>query len=58
MEGRQSDGSVVAHVSHVKGYLPLGMNGFAYHAWLTYGSKIIDLTTYQLKQKSKNVDAD
>ena len=51
------DGSVVAHVSHIKGHLPPGMQGFAYHAWLTYGPKIIDLTTYQLRQKAAELDA-
>jgi len=53
----QSDGSVVAHVPNVTGYLPENTQGFAYHAWLLYGNKIIDLTTYQLRKKAFDLDA-
>lgn len=53
----QQDGAVVAHVPNVKGVMPDGVKGFAYHAWLTHGSKIIDITTYQLRQKIAELDA-
>jgi hypothetical protein len=53
----ESDGSVVAHTNKVLGFLPEGVPGFAYHAWLKCSSKIIDFTTYQLPQKAADLDA-
>jgi len=53
----ESDGSVIAHTSKVKGYLPPGAQGFAYHAWLVCGTTIIDLTTYQIPRKAAELDA-
>jgi len=53
----ESDGSVIAHTPKERGYLPPGVDGFAYHAWLMCGLKIIDLTTYQLPKKAKDLDA-
>ena len=41
----------------LKGYLPPGAQGFAYHAWLVCGTKIIDLTTYQIPRKAAELDA-
>lgn len=53
----ESDGSVIAHTRQVKGYLPEGKQGFAYHAWLLVPGHIVDFTTYQLKAKALELDA-
>ena len=51
------DGDVISHTPHTVGHVPAGMKGFAYHAWLTYEDFIIDLTTYQLEVKARELDA-
>jgi hypothetical protein len=33
------------------------MQGFDFHAWLAYVSKIIDLSTHQLRQKVEELNA-
>lgn len=53
----EADGSVIAHTSRVRGHLPPGLPGFAFHAWLMLGTKLIDFTTYQIPQKAATLDA-
>lgn len=56
------DGDVMSHVDGVQGYLPERAQGFAFHVWLETveeggGSPIlIDLTTYQLRLKARQLD--
>lgn len=50
------DGDVISHTKHTTAHLPQGVNGLAYHAWLEANEHIIDLTTYQLTQKGKELD--
>lgn len=56
------DSDVMAHKSNLPGYLPEGAQGFAYHVWLETvedgGASpiLIDLTTYQLRQKAQQLD--
>jgi len=50
------DGDVISHTSKVQGYLPPGALGFAYHAWLESAEWLVDLTTYQLRRKAKELD--
>jgi hypothetical protein len=51
------DGDVVSHIPQRGGYLPPGMRGFAYHAWLEAGDLLVDMTTYQLRRKASDLDA-
>lgn len=53
----QSDGSVVSHTQQEVGYLPEGVAGFAYHAWLVIGHYVVDFTTYLLPHKAAALDA-
>lgn len=50
-------GDVLAHVPQRGGYLPPGAKGFAYHAWLEAGDWLVDTTTYQLRRKAADLDA-
>lgn len=57
-----ADDDVMAHVPHAQGFLPEGVQGMAFHAWLETitddGSAplLIDFTTYQLARKAKELD--
>ena len=52
------DSDVIAHIGHEKPMaLPPGAEGFAYHAWLECGYRIIDFSTYQLSRKAAELDA-
>lgn len=51
------DGDVIAHTPRVAGHVPAGVQGFSYHTWLEHGDVIIDLTTYQLRRKARDLDA-
>ncbi|WP_129640792.1 MULTISPECIES: hypothetical protein [Steroidobacteraceae] len=53
----EGNGDVIAHAPYVKGYLPAGVKGFAYHAWLDCSGFIVDFTTYQLRHKAQELDA-
>jgi hypothetical protein len=50
------DGDVISHTNAVKGYLPSGTQGFAYHAWLDVSGYVVDFTTYQLTRKAAELD--
>lgn len=50
------DSDVIAHTTQVKGYLPPGAQGLAYHAWLECADHILDFTTYQLREKARQLD--
>jgi len=50
------DGDVISHVPNEKGFLPEGVQGFGYHAWLRHGDYLVDLTTYQLPEKARALD--
>lgn len=51
-----ADGDVVSHIPGQAGHIPPGARGFAYHAWLEAGDWLVDLTTYQLRQKAVELD--
>lgn len=51
------DGDVVSHTPYTQGYVPEGMKGFSYHAWLVCEGFVVDFTTYQLAQKAAELDA-
>lgn len=51
------DGDVVAHTNNTTSYLPAGVAGAAYHAWLTHGHYVVDFTAYQLPRKASELDA-
>jgi len=51
------DGDVISHSPNTQGYLPPGAQGFAYHAWLEGYECVIDFTTYQLREKARQLDA-
>lgn len=53
----ENSGDVIAHTNQVQGHLPPGQMGLAHHAWLEYADLIIDFTTYQLRQKARELDA-
>lgn len=50
------DGDVLGHTPQAQGYLPPGTKGFAYHAWLEGCDCVIDFTTYQLREKARQLD--
>lgn len=55
----ESRGDVLAHVPFSDSpSKELGANGIPYHAWLSWQRHIIDLTTYQLPLKVRELDAD
>lgn len=47
---------VIGHIPCLKGHLPAGAQGFAYHAWLECGGWLVDFTTYQLRTKAQALD--
>lgn len=52
------DSDVIAHTPAVPGYVPPGVKGMAYHAWLVlpdYGV-LLDFTTCQLRLKAQQLD--
>jgi hypothetical protein len=51
-----ADGDVISHTPHSQGYATEGHAALAYHAWLEYGGFVIDLTTYQLEVKARQLD--
>lgn len=51
------DGDVISHTPRVGGYVPEGGVGFAYHAWLVLLDCVVNLTTYQLERKARDLDA-
>lgn len=52
------DGDVISHGPHTQGFLPAGaQQGLPYHAWLELHGVVIDLTTYQLQRKARELDA-
>lgn len=55
------DGDVISHTNEEVSHLPPGVeNGLPFHAWLELpdgGGRILDLTTYQIKQKAAELDA-
>lgn len=52
-----NDGDVISHTTAEKSYLPIeGVQGFPYHAWLSWNGVVIDLTTYQLSHKAADLD--
>lgn len=53
----EGDGDVISHAPHTQGFLPPGLQGFAYHAWLDCFGFVIDFTTYQLRRKARELDA-
>ena len=53
----EGDGDVISHTPYTKGYLPPGVKGLAYHAWLDCSGCVIDFTTYQLPRKAQALDA-
>jgi len=53
----RGDGDVIAHTPNTAGYLPPGVKGFPYHAWLVVDECIVDLTTYQIARKARELDA-
>lgn len=53
----QGDGDVLSHVFDVPSFLPPGVMGLPYHAWLQSEDMLLDLTTYQLRTKAQQLDA-
>jgi hypothetical protein len=53
----RGDADVIAHTLHTAGYLPPGAKGFAYHAWLVVDNCVVNLTTYQIARKARELDA-
>jgi len=53
----RGDPDIVSHIPNVRGHLPPGTRGFAYHAWLESRDWLVDFTTYQLRRKGAELDA-
>lgn len=51
------DHDVISHAPAEKVYVPSGAQGFPYHAWLAGCDHVIDFTTYQLREKARQLDA-
>lgn len=50
-------GDVLSHFPAKRGYLPPGVEGFPYHAWLLCHGFVVDFTTYQFNVKAQTLDA-
>jgi len=51
------DGDVITHSPTTGGFAPVGIKAMAYHAWLEWGTSIIDFTTHSLRVKAAQLDA-
>lgn len=49
-------GDMISHVFNEPTVAPEGTLARPYHAWLTCGDVLIDLTTYQLRRKARELD--
>jgi hypothetical protein len=52
----RKEGEVLAHAPEAGEVLPPKGMGFLYHAWLEHDGVIIDLTTYQIRRKARELD--